>query len=204
MELIAVWFLIPERFEIEHHLDYYLLIQGFLQLAIVLVFMWLINRRGQKKLTLRSNIKWYLLAAIIGCLFIVFQTPLKWFYNLICGTEYLIEYNIDGLSVLKNINILSIIFFTPVAEELFFRGYIQRGLHSKMKPWIAILMATLLFACIHAPYMNLFLSELNKDWHTFYITFFGGLISGILYYKSKSMGPSIIFHVCWNLMAVIV
>ncbi|PCH99685.1 MAG: hypothetical protein COB81_10510 [Flavobacteriaceae bacterium] len=34
-----------------------------------------------------------------------------------------------------------------------------------------------------------------------YIALFGGLISGVLYYKSNSIIPSIIFHVIWNLMA---
>ena len=32
-----------------------------------------------------------------------------------------------------------------------------------------------------------------------YITFFGGLILGTLFYKSKSLIPAILAHIFWNL-----
>ncbi|KAB1160833.1 CPBP family intramembrane metalloprotease [Tenacibaculum aiptasiae] len=51
---------------------------------------------------------------------------------------------------------------------------------------------------------NLILESSNQDWHLFYLTFFGGIISGFLYFKSKSIEPSIVFHVFWNTMVYIV
>jgi membrane protease YdiL (CAAX protease family) len=65
-------------------------------------------------------------------------------------------------------------------------------------------MASILFASIHSPYMNLILESSKQDWHLFYLTMFGGIISGILYFKSKSIGPSIVFHMFWNIMVYIV
>ena len=204
LELTAVWILIPEKLEIENYNEYYILIQGICQLIIVVIFILLINQKQSRDNWKRAKIKWYLIAAIIGSLFVVFQSPLKWVYNLIFGTEYFIEYDFDGLIELTDINILSTIFFIPIAEELFFRKYIQENLHRRLKSWIAIIVASVLFALIHAPYLSLIWSEYNHDWHLFYLTFFGGLISGTIYYKSKSIGPSIIFHVFWNLMVVII
>ncbi|MBR9847588.1 MAG: CPBP family intramembrane metalloprotease [Algicola sp.] len=110
-------------------------------------------------------------------------------------------YDLDGLSQLWNINFISSIILIPIGEELFFREYIQNNLQKKTKIIVAILFASLLFALIHAPYMNLFFEEFQQTWHLTYLTFFGGLISGLIYYKSESIGPSIIFHIFWNLTA---
>ncbi|MEM7769738.1 MAG: CPBP family intramembrane glutamic endopeptidase [Cyanobacteria bacterium P01_A01_bin.37] len=90
-----------------------------------------------------------------------------------------------------------------LAEEIFFRAYIQQNLQKKTNAILAVIFAALLFAAIHSPYTNLILKSSNQDWHLSYITIFGGLISGILYFKSESIGPSIVFHVFWNTMAQI-
>ena len=132
------------------------------------------------------------------------QTPLKWIYNLLFGTEYYIDYRFDDLSKFKNVNIISSIIFIPIGEELFFREYIQNNLQKKTNAVFAILLASFVFALIHAPYMNLILESFHQNWNLFYLTLFGGLLSGILYFKSKSIGPSIIFHMLWNLMVIII
>lgn len=204
LELAAVWIFIPERLDIEDYDKYYVLIQGICQLVIVVIFITRINREGSKEKWKSVKVSWYFVVAIIGSLFVVFQSPLKWVYNLFFGTEYFIEYDFDGLTELKDINVLSTIFFIPVAEELFFREYVQRELQKKMKTWFAIIVASVLFALIHAPYLNLIWSEYNLEWHSSYLTFFGGLISGVIYYKSSSILPSIVFHIFWNLAVVIV
>ena len=132
------------------------------------------------------------------------QTPLKWIYNLLFGTDYSIAYMFDGLPKFKNINWISAILLIPIGEELFFREYIQNNLQKKTNKIVAILTASVLFALIHSPYMNLILELSKQDWHSFYLTLFGGIFSGIIYYKSKSIGPSILFHIFWNLTATII
>ncbi|WP_435263482.1 CPBP family intramembrane glutamic endopeptidase [Tenacibaculum sp. nBUS_03] len=99
---------------------------------------------------------------------------------------------------------ISAVLMIPIGEELFFREYIQNNLQKKISAVVSILLASLLFASIHSPYMNLILESSKQDWHLFYLTIFGGIISGILYLKSKSIGPSIIFHMFWNIMVYIV
>ena len=204
IELIGSWFYIAEAIEFENYYKYYFLIQGFLQLIGVLIFIYFIKNRNFKNLIKKTHRKWYLFALILGISFVFMQTPLKWIYNLLFGTEYYIAYRFDGLPKFKNINLISSILLIPIGEELFFREYIQNNLQKKTNTIVAILLASLLFALIHSPYLNLILESSKQDWHLFYLTIFGGIISGILYFKSKSIGPSIVFHIFWNLIVTIV
>jgi len=203
MELSGTWVLFFEEREIYKYHQSYLFIQGAIQFLLILAFTYFINRKEPGKIWLHTKFKWYIIAALLGCSFILIQTPLKWIYNQLFETEYWINYDLDGLPSLKKINTLSTILLIPIAEELFFRRYIQQELQEKLKWWLAILTSSLLFALHHAPYLNLIISGMNHDWHLCYLTFFGGLISGCIYYKSKSIGPSIVFHIFWNLMAVV-
>ena len=204
IELIGSWFLIAEKIGFESYNEYYLLIQGTLQLIGVLIFIYFVRNRTFKNLIKKTHQKWYLFALVLGISFVFMQTPLKWIYNLLFGTEYNIAYRFDGLPKFKNINMISAVLIIPIGEELFFREYIQNNLQKKKSAVVAILLASLLFASIHSPYMNLILESSKQDWHLFYLTIFGGIISGILYLKSKSIGPSIIFHMFWNIMVYIV
>ena len=204
IELIGSWFRIAEKIGFESYYKYYLLIQGTLQLIGVLIFIYFIRKQTFKNLIKKTHRKWYLFALVLGISFVFMQTPIKWIYNLLFGTEYRIAYRFDGLPKFKNINMISAVLMIPMGEELFFREYIQNNLQKKTSAVVAILLASLLFASIHSPYMNLILESSKQDWHLFYLTIFGGIISGILYFKSKSIGPSIIFHMFWNVMVYIV
>jgi len=204
IELIGSWFYIVEAIEFENYYKYYFLIQGFLQLLGVLIFIYFIKNQNFKYLIKKTNRKWYLFAVILGISFVLMQTPLKWIYNILFETEYYIAYRFDGLPKFKNINLIASILLIPIGEELFFREYIQNNLQKKTNTIVSILLASVLFASIHSPYMNLILESSKQNWHLFYLTIFGGIISGILYFKSKSIGPSIIFHMFWNLMVIIV
>ena len=204
IELISSWSLIAETIGYESHYKYYFLIQGTLQLIGVLIFIHFVRKQIFKNLIKKTHRKWYLFALILGISFVFIQSPLKWIYNLLFGTEYQIAYRFDGLSKFKNINMISAILMIPIGEELFFREYIQNSLQKKTNTIIAILLASLLFASIHSPYMNLILELSKQDWYLFYLTIFGGIISGILYFESKSIGPSIVFHIFWNIVVYIV
>lgn len=204
IEFIGSWSLLAETIGFESHYKYYFLIQGTLQLIGVLIFIYFERKRTFKNLIKKTHRNWYLFALILGISFVFMQTPLKWIYNLLFETEYHIAYRFDGIPKFKNINMISAILMIPIGEELFFKEYVQNNLQKKTNIIVAILMASILFASIHSPYMNLILESSKQDWHLFYLTMFGGIISGILYFKSKSIGPSIVFHMFWNIMVYIV
>lgn len=204
IELIGSWSLIKKINGLEILDRYYFLIQGTLQLIAVSIFIFFIKERTFKNLIKETQRQWYLLALILGISFVFIQTPLNWIYNFMFGTEYYIAYRFDGLPKFRDINIVSVILMIPIAEELFFREYVQNNLQKKTSVIFAVLLASLLFASVHLPYMNLIFDSFRQDWHLFYITFFGGIISGILYFRSKSIGVSIIFHMSWNIFSYIV
>jgi len=204
IELIGSWIYIAEVIKFENYNEYYFLIQGVLQLIGILIFIYFIRNTTYKSLIKKTPREWYLFALIFGLCFVFMQTPLKWIYNLLFGTEYYIAYRFDGLPKFKNLNLIALTLLIPIGEELFFREYLQNNLQKKMNTIVAILLSSLLFASIHSPYLNLILESSKQDWHLFYLTIFGGIISGCLYFKSKSVGPSIIFHIFWNIMVTIV
>ena len=204
VELIGVWALIAEISGFQNYYKYYPLVQGILQLIGVLAFIFFIKKCTFNNLIKKTPYKWYWFALILSISFVFMQTPLKWLYNFLFGTAYYISYEFDGLSKFKNINIISLTLITPIGEELFFREYIQNKLQKKIKAVPAILITALLFALIHSPYLDLILESSKQNWHLSYLTFFGGIIAGILYFKSKSIGPPIVFHIFWNIMVYIV
>ncbi len=53
----------------------------------------------------------------------------------------------DGAAVLLTFQALA--FITPLSEELFFRGFIFRGLLPKIGPWGAIALSALIFSAFH-------------------------------------------------------
>jgi len=53
----------------------------------------------------------------------------------------------DGPAVLLTFQALA--FITPMSEEIFFRGFIFRGLLPKMGPWGAITFSALVFSAFH-------------------------------------------------------
>ena len=105
------------------------------------------------------------------------------------GVEDTLEDTIQGLAN-NPIGALTIAFIGPLSEEIIFRhgmlgGMLRRG----VSPWIAILVSSLLFGIIHwNPIQILFASAL-------------GVMLGILYTKSQSIVPSLIYHIINNSIA---
>lgn len=204
IELIGVWSILAETLGFTNYFEYYRFIQGALQFIVILTFIFFVKKQNFKNFIQKTSFKWYLFAVLLGISFVFIQVPLKWFYNFLFETNYNIAFRFDGLPKFTNINILTSVLFAPISEEFFFRDYIQNGLQRSINRIFAILLASILFASIHSPYLNLILEFTKQDWHLFYLTFFGGVISGIFYLVSKSVGPSILFHIFWNVMVTIV
>jgi len=82
------------------------------------------------------------------------------------------------------------IFFIAIApgfnEETFFRGYIQRRLLARWHPWVAILVASLLFAILHIMP------------HTVVLAFPLGIWLGVIAWRTNSTWPGIVSHAAFN------
>ncbi len=88
--------------------------------------------------------------------------------------------------------ILSIALLAPILEELLFRGAIQGVLQRALgKPWMAILISSLIFGIVH----------MNPAQIPF--AFLLGMMFGWLYYRTGSLLPGIIGHVLNNSIATV-
>lgn len=203
MEAISSW-LYFVNLEIDYYNQYYILIQSLVHCMLILFFVYITKNRRFRFLLDFFSVKRSLLAAVLGVVFVFVQIPLSNFYNVITGDSLQLIYDFKGYESLFKFSVLSVVFFVPLYEELFFRSYIQDYLQEKLTANKAMFLSAVLFALIHLPFNNLFLSYSNEGFYLTYIAFFGGLISAFLYKNTKSVLISIIFHVFWNITAIIV
>ena len=84
-------------------------------------------------------------------------------------------------------------FAVAVAEETFFRGWLQTVLSSKFAAPRAILITALLFGLAHlaSPYAPFAL-----------LAFFPGLVMGLLRHRSGSVLPAILYHWFGNIWSI--
>ena len=75
----------------------------------------------------------------------------------------------------------------PIAEEIGFRGVLTGGLlRMRCKPWVAIIVSALVFSFFHGTYLQLLGTTVF------------GIITGWLYWRSKSLIPGMIIHMVNN------
>jgi len=82
-----------------------------------------------------------------------------------------------------------IIFIAPILEEVFFRGFILQGLVNKFGKSAGAIVTALLFATLHLQF------------ESFIPIFILSLILSIIFIRSKSIWPCILFHIINNIVA---
>ena len=178
--IIAIIFVILTYFFFKEgilEIDFIKVASKFIGLLIIILIL------GEKKqfknlLNEYFNLKLLFVVTVVAiiCYIITEQIP-----NFIFNKHF----TNDSLSLFSA---LSIFIISPVFEELFFRGIIQKMLHEKQKWYIAILISSLLFTGFHT----------NLD--NYYSLFIFSLISGYLFFKYSSLKSSILFHFLSNLL----
>jgi membrane protease YdiL (CAAX protease family) len=88
--------------------------------------------------------------------------------------------------------VITAVIMAPVFEEIIFRGIIQKGLMNKgVKPWKAIIFASIIFGVVHA-----------NPWQ-FVGAVLLGCVLGIVYYKTKSLLLPMLLHGFNNLCSTL-
>lgn len=86
---------------------------------------------------------------------------------------------------------ISVGILAPIAEEIGFRGVLMGGLlRMCCKPWVAIVLSAIVFALFHGTYLQ------------FLGTTVFGIITGWLYWRTRSLIPGMIIHIVNNSTAV--
>lgn len=88
--------------------------------------------------------------------------------------------------------VLMVCVLAPISEELLFRGYFYHSLRNRYSLWSSVLVASLLFGCIHYDLFRLLP-----------LTFTGICLNLVAIY-SGSLWGSIVMHGVWNFMMTLV
>ena len=81
-------------------------------------------------------------------------------------------------------------FVTPLSEEIFFRGFVFRGLVPKIGPWMAIVVSACVFSVFHI------------NFGVMIPIFITGLLFAWLYWRTGSLLASIGAHAGQNALAI--
>lgn len=79
----------------------------------------------------------------------------------------------------------------PIAEEIFYRGLLQRSLIRRLGDWPGLIITALLFGGAHFQLLQ------------FPALAVFGLVLGVLTYRTGRLGPAIVAHVGFNMAAVV-
>jgi membrane protease YdiL (CAAX protease family) len=88
-----------------------------------------------------------------------------------------------------------LLFLIGPAEEIFWRGYIQRNLSKTMGGWKGLVVATLIYALIHIWSFNFMLIM---------AALICGLFWALMYRYYKSLWPGIISHAVWDVAIFVI
>lgn len=88
--------------------------------------------------------------------------------------------------------IIAVFALTPaLCEEVAFRGFILSGFGSSGRTGIAIVLSSITFGLIHMVPQQVFNASLL------------GLVLGLMAVRSRSLLPGVVFHLCFNTLAVL-
>lgn len=176
-----------------------------------------LSKYGRKEIGIKkpTNNHWLIIAFIIGAIFSIllyflgetlYGNSYENWYNYI-GKSYNIPQEIDekGRLVMFGISALIAMTFSPIGEELFFRGIVHSSFANSLGNRKASLIDSLAFAVVHISHFGLVFH--NQQWIFLLlptlIWVFSMLIISILFYvcrkRSGSILGAILCHLAFNL-----
>jgi uncharacterized protein len=144
------------------------------------------------KLTTRLNKKGLMIGAVV---------TLVWFSLVVLGEALLSGRNAGAMLAVRSSewpSILAGVFFSPISEEILFRGFFLNRLSESLRFWKSNLIAALLFMLAHWPYWlsrNGFSPQVIKDSVNVFLL---GCLFGWLMKKTNSLWPAIGAHIANN------
>lgn len=155
--------------------------------VLVLGIAYLMNRKRKTELTFNFKVSFVLPVTLLIACVCFFQIGL----NVPAGKLLSMNFGSSG-STVKNpfdqlVLVLGSLILGPVFEEIIYRGIILKGLLASNSPKLAIIASSIIFAVSHGKPIQI-LGALIL-----------GLFLGWIYYKTKSLGLTILLHFTANL-----
>jgi len=159
-------------------------------LSLLLITVFLIKKRyrfkiGFEKCNLQQGIKWGFSISLIYIYLLLLR--LKGFHQF--------HYEQYAQQIHFSFNLLSVFSLAalvPIAEEIFFRGFVYRALKNRFSFIYAAIISSLCFLIFH-------MTINQNSW----IIFLQGFLLAYVFFKSKSLIACIILHISGNLLRLI-
>ncbi len=153
-------------------------------LAVIAVSIYLATKGSARKFGLSFSLytlKW------LGIFVLTFGT----FYGIILLIALLTtDSEVIEKGYLSTNYVLSMVLFSPIAEEILFRGFLFRALRKHFHFIFALFVSALLFMGMHMVWGNIGMQNLNH--------FFGGIVFALIYAKTRSIFAAMILHSLGN------
>ncbi|WP_446051713.1 CPBP family intramembrane glutamic endopeptidase [Zobellia laminariae] len=190
---------------------------GLIMLISAIVPFLFLSKKGRRKIGLKKpeNFNWVIIALVIGLVFSISLYYLgvglygnsfeNWYYYI--GKSYNIPAGIDGEGklILFSIMALTGMTFSPIGEELFFRGIVHSSMATSLGDRKASLIDSSAFALVHISHFGLVF--VNQEWRFLLVPTIIWVLSmfcvSILFYicrkRSGSILGAILCHAAFNL-----
>lgn len=195
----------------------FLLPAGFiLMMLIPFIFM---DKEGRRRigLTKSNSLNHYWLAIITGAalslmcfgagLFFFGTSADNWYVTI--KNSYLNTFDTTGMPVIRLFIIFTIpaLIFSPIGEEIFFRGFLQEALSTKLSYNKAMVIDSLFFALVHL-FHHGFVKDTAGNIHFYALSgfiwvlfmFITAMAFAWLKKRSGSLLPAIVAHMIFNLV----
>jgi uncharacterized protein len=204
--LLVVWrsiYFIPHAW-IGNVSQYYLVLTIGLLLGLIVLLaypIWIIRRRGARCESVFPGIgacaKEFAVAIPLTVGILVLLAALKFFLEKICGQTWVLSKVWEDTATratLAEIILLMIYGLTlgPIAEEIFFRGFLYNAFLRRCWPMVAACLQAILFTAMHL-----------YEWRPSLIVFLLGLILAGIYAWRKTLLAPIFVHAMLNSVAFI-
>lgn len=132
----------------------------------------------------------------MGALLILVSSVIEWALKVIFGPH---PVQLQALALAKHhgalafaLDLMSVSIAAPIAEELFFRGFVFAGLAQRMSPVLAMVLSAILFGGAHL------------DKWSFLPIFAIGFGLAWLYYQTRSLWVNVIAHATVNTISLVI
>jgi len=190
---------------------------GFILMALMPFIFF--NKEGRRRIGLKKSNSWkyYLTGIIAGAalallcyglgLLLFDHSPDNWFISI--KNSYVRTTDTTGMSLQQQFIIFTIpaLIFSPIGEEIFFRGFLQEALTTKFPYRHAMIIDSLFFALIHLFHHGIVRDRAGQV--HFYplsgfiwvmLMFITAMAFALLKKRSGSIYPAIVSHAVFNLV----
>lgn len=92
----------------------------------------------------------------------------------------------------KGIEAITVCIIAPICEEILFRGLIAKKLREIMPSWLAVIFSALVFGLLHNGMIGFIYATIC------------GIVMCIIYFRTGSLLASMLFHLAFNLLSLLV